>query len=64
MNKYAQHKQVLLDNTTLQSGKIYKVGWDGRISPLGYNLLSQHASLNGITTLQQVSMYVCYYDGD
>jgi len=39
----------------MQNGK-YVVGWNAKITPLGYKLLSLHAGANGITPLQQASM--------
>jgi len=38
-----------------QVGK-YVVGWNAKVTPLGYKLLSLNAGMNGITPLQQASM--------
>ena len=39
----------------LQTGE-YAVGWNVKVTPLGYKLLSLNAGANGITPLQQASM--------
>ena len=40
---------------TIQTGE-YAVGWNTKITPLGYKLLSLNAVMNGITPLQQASV--------
>ena len=41
----------------LQCGK-YTVGWDVKVTSLGYKLISLNALMNGITPLQQASVWV------
>ena len=48
---------ILMSVHTIQTGE-YAVGWNTKITPLGYKLLSLNAVMNGITPLQQAS--VCY----
>ncbi|XP_065899176.1 BAI1-associated protein 3-like isoform X2 [Dysidea avara] len=45
---------TILDFESHMTGE-YAVGWNTKITPLGYKLLSLNAGMNGITPLQQVS---------
>ena len=40
---------------TMQTGE-YVVGWNTKVTPLGYKLISLNAAMNGLSELQQVVM--------